>query len=290
MGQFVRDQIVRNITVDEAAINEINGILSQRRDTYNAPLIAAMQAKTPAAAAGAAAGGAQAAPQVAPPTFDPKMLVTTSVIRFDRKGYRYFDIKETIRDFRQAETVERLIFTLESLQSRQSNRVQGNYVELWLEPADPSRTTLVASSDDRDWCDAAFTSVSEYLRKIGNRNAIIRNGWTPAFVQLLGVVIIFLLSLWAAARISPRLDIENPFAISLLFVLLLLSNIWTYVSQQILRATDHFFPNVRFARPHKDKMQWLIQALIGGLFTAVALWLIGTMYDLAGTLILSFLK
>lgn len=297
MGQFLRDQLIKNVTIDEFAITQITEILIQRRDIYNALFLAAVQQNVPAVpAAFSAADPAEkqeanppAAPQ-ARPAPNPKILLTIYIIRFDNKGYRYFDVTEVLREFRQAENVERLIFCLESIESLRSNRNQGNYLELRLDVSDDNHTHLLASADDRDWCDAAFNSVSELLQKMKNRNAIIRNAWTPALVQLLGVATIFILSVWAASRISPYLEIENPFAISLLFILLVCSNIWGYVNQQILRAINHLYPNIRFARAHKDKMQWLFQAIIGGIAVALVLLIMDQAFDLAGKIIRSLLK
>jgi hypothetical protein len=50
---------------------------------------------------------------------------------------------------------------------------------------------------------------------------------TQLLIQILGVFVGFLISLWVASKISPSLSIENAFLISFFLVLLNFSNLWS---------------------------------------------------------------
>jgi len=58
-------------------------------------------------------------------------------------------------------------------------------------------------ADEAAWTEATFCRLDEELEKYENRNHLIRTAWTPFIVQTLGVIFGFILSLWAAFKISP---------------------------------------------------------------------------------------
>jgi len=204
------------------------------------------------------------------------------VIRFDNKGYRVFSLDELLSYFEQADFVERIIFTIESGISVRSNRNAGTYMELRLDTGDANACHLVASSDDPDWVDASFSAVKEAVFRCRNRHSLIRNDWSVLSIQLAGVLAGFFLSLWAAVLISPALNIDNSFFISFLFVLLVFSNMWTFLNQRLLNLVGRTFPNIRFYRVDKDRLHWLMQALIGGVAVAITLFLLSELFTYTG--------
>ena len=210
------------------------------------------------------------------------------VIRFDNKGYRVFSIDDVISYFQQADRVERVIFTIESGASVRSNRAVGSYMELRLDAGDANVCHLIASSDDADWVDASFSAIREAVTKCKNRHSIIRNDWSVLSIQIVGVLIGFLVSLWAAVRMSPFIEIENSFLITFLFALLVFSNLWTFVNQRLLMLVNAVFPNIRFYRPDRDRLHWLMQAVVGGVAVAIALFLINQMFIYAGRMLGQF--
>ena len=207
------------------------------------------------------------------------------VIRFDNKGYRVFNIEDVISYFNQADYVERVIFAIESDVSLKINRAVGSFMELRLDHRDENACFLQINSDDSDWVDASFSSVKEVLTKCTNKNWFARNTWAQLVVQLFGLFIGFLLSLWAAVRISPYISVENAFFISFLFVLLVFSNFWTFLNQRLLNLINVVFPNLRFYRPDRDRLHWLMQALIGGVVVAISLFLLNLMFGYVGRLL-----
>jgi len=218
-----------------------------------------------------------------------KQAFLTFIIRFDNKGYRVFSIEDLLMYFRQAKSVERVLFTVETGESLRSNRQIGTFMELRLDEKDPNTSTLAVTSDDKDWVDASFAAIQDVMVKCQIRNGWVRTAWTMFIVQLVGVTLGFILSLWAAAKIAPMLAIENSLIFSFLFVLLVFSNTWTYLNQLILGAMNSAFPNIKFVRRDKDRLHWLLQAIVGGVVGAIVLYVLGQaavfLVDILGTFV-----
>jgi uncharacterized membrane protein HdeD (DUF308 family) len=249
MAHFLRDQQIANVSITEENLIQLSALFSDRLGTLNASLNEADLAD--------------------------KRAFLTYIIRFDNKGYRVFSIDDLLKYFRLAKSVERVLLTVETAESLRSNRVIGTVLELRLDEKDPSASFLTVTSDDKDWVDASFAAVQEGLAKYKNRNRWVRSAWTAFAVQLVGVSLGFLLSLWAAAKIAPQLAIENAFVFAFLFVLLIFSNTWTYLNQLLLRLLNTAFPNIKFLRRDKERLHWLLQAIVGGIVGAAVLYAIG---------------
>lgn len=263
MAHFLRDQQITNLSITEGNLSQISSAFADRAMMLNSNV----------------------------PDNDNtgKRAFLSYIIRFDNKGYRVFSIDDLLRYFRQAKTVERVLFTVETGESLQSNRQIGTFLELRLDEKDPNTCFLSVTSDDKDWVDASFSAVQDTLAKCKNQNGWVRTSWTVFGVQLVGVTLGFILSLWAAAKIAPRLSIENSFVFSFLFVLLIFSNTWTFLSQQILRLMNAAFPNIKFLRRDKERLHWLLQAVIGGAIGAAVLYMLGQaaafLLDILGALV-----
>lgn len=212
------------------------------------------------------------------------------VIRFDNKGYRVFSLDELLSYFNQADMVERVIFTIETDDSLQTNRETGSYLELRLDSLTSSNCYLVVSSEDADWSDASFSGVKEVIDKCKNKHGLARGAWSELLVQLGGVFAGFLLSLWAAIEISPYIDIDNSFLITFLFVLLVFSNLWNYLNQKILSLVNALFPSVKFYRPDRDRLHWLLQAVIGGILVGITLFLLNLVFGFIGKILGQFIN
>ena len=250
MAHFLRDQRIENLSISEGTLIQLSAVFADRAILLN-------ENATDTDASGKT------------------NAFLTYVIRFDNKGYRLFARDDLLRHFNDAKSVERVIFTVETAESIQANRQIGSYLELRLDEKDPNSCFLSVTSDDRDWVDASFSTVLDTLSKWRNRNGWARTNWTVLGVQLVGVTMGFILSLWAATKISPKLSIDSPFVFSFLFILLMFSNTWTFVSQQLLRLVHFAFPNIRFLRRDKERLHWLLQTLIGAAVVAVALYVLG---------------
>lgn len=255
MAHFLRDQQLTNHTIRSENIAQIGNVFAERLQVFNASLPAN-------------------SPQDA-------RAFLMYVVRFDGKGYRVFSIAEVQQYFQQARVVERVVFTLLTPEAFRTNGNFGTHVELRFDANDVNGSYLKITADDRDWVDASFSAIQDWLAKCHNRHGLVRTSWTPFLVQIFGVALMFFVSLLVAAKASPKLNIENAFLVSFLFVFLLLSNTWTFVNAQIGRLINYAFPNVRFSRPSKDRLHWFLQTLVGAAFIGATVYLLG----LAGTYI-----
>jgi len=264
MSYFLRDQYVTNVSVDEDSLRQINAVFEGRERAINTDV----------------------------PENDNtgKRAVLTYIIRFDNKGYRVFSLVDLLRYFHQAKGVERVIFTVETGESLRSIRQLGTFLELRLDEKDPNGSSLTVTSNDGDWVEASFSAVQDVLVKCKNKNGWVRTAWTQLGVQIIGITLGFILSLWAAVKISPKLAIENSFVISFLFVLLIFSNTWTHLNQKIISFINALFPNLKFYRPRKDRMHWLMQTIIGGIAIAVTLYILSWVFSYVGDILGGLVK
>jgi hypothetical protein len=242
MGQFLRDQVVANITLNLDELEKFNERFIERTRAWNN--------STEAEAAN-------------------KKCVVFYVIRFDGKGYRYSNFDDVKRDYSTAKSVERVIFTADSIENRGSQGFSGTMMSLCLDVVDANACRLTVTADHQDWASATFGDLSDILNGCRNWSGFVRTQWTGFFIQLFGLVVGFLLSVWAAANISPLLKLDNPFGVAFFLALLLYSNVWGYVNSQILRLINHTFPNIRFRRAQKDAVHWIVQGLIGAVLVAL---------------------
>jgi hypothetical protein len=254
MAHYLRDQGITNVSATEDAISQLSALFVDRANALNEGLREDDESG--------------------------RRAFVNYIIRFDNKGVRVFSVKDLLRNFRQAKSVERVIFNLETRLSLQSNRQLGAFLELKLDEKDPNGCFLTATADDSDWVDASFSSVQEALLKYKNRNGWARSNWTAFSVQLVGVTLGFVLSLWAATKLAPKLPIENAFVFTFFFILLIFSNTWTYVNQLILRVVTMAFPNVKFLRKDKERLHWFFQAVIGGIAGAAVLFFLNQVFTL----------
>ncbi|MDD9998119.1 MAG: hypothetical protein OXQ89_10285 [Rhodospirillaceae bacterium] len=253
MARFLRDKRVSNITLDEAALGELYDVFQQRSNALrNLPID------------------------------ENKIGVVHAVIRFDGKGYRVFSCDELLAYFRGSSAVERITVSFQTPLAVNSNNMEGSFIELRLERDDPTLCVLTVSSDNADWVDASFQALDESLSKVKNPHAWSRSHWFGLLIQLSGVFLGFVVSLWAAAIITPKVPMENAFLIVFLFVLLLVSNIWGYLHHLISTTVTGYFPNIEFVPTRKNRYRWLMQTVIGGIVVAVVIYLLNRVFLFVG--------
>lgn len=260
MSQFLRDAALKNLKLTEERLRKINELIFEIAREQN-------QVQT----------GEEK---------DKKKLLPSYIIRFDDKGFKLYEFEKIIKYFNEANKVERIIFILDSIES--ANRLFGKSIELRFDNKNPDNCFLTVQADEGDWVDSTFCRVKELLDKYKNKNAFIRNSWTPFIIQILGVIIGFTFSLWGAILISPKLNIENAFTISFIIAFLIFSNIWAYLYPLILKFIDYFWPNISF----KDgkSLHWLIKALLSALFVGFSLFIAGKLFSYLGEIFKSLLK
>ncbi|MFA6052122.1 MAG: hypothetical protein WC762_05980 [Methylobacter sp.] len=263
MAHFYRDQLIANLTINEEIITELNTAFVNRMTELSLNI---------------------------QPNDPDKSVIISYIIRFDNKGYRVFSLNELLQYYNQAKYVERIIIMIETLECIRTSRHIGSFMELKLDEKAPNGCSMVVSSDDGNWTDTSFCAVKEILDKSKNINSYFRNSWSVLLIQILGLVLGFGFSLWAASYISPKLNIENAFVISFIFVLLVFSNIWSYLNQILIMGLNKLFPNLKFYRPSKERFHWFMQAIVGGIAVAVTLYFLGNMFSYIGEILGAFIN
>ena len=158
-----------------------------------------------------------------------------------------------------------------------------------LDGLDPGNTAITVTSDESDWVDVSYSSVKDVLARFASNNGYIRNKWTEFIIQILGVFVGFVISLWAGSLIADKLKGDNMFLVGFVLSLLLFSNVWTYGSRVLFNFVNTRFPNVEFFRPDKERLHWLVQTVFGGVVVALTLYLIGLIFGYAGTVLSEYI-
>ena len=246
MATYVQDVHLSDVSIDEAAIRALAEVFIAR--STKMPTDAGIESS------------------------DEPLLYFT--LRFDDRGYRFFELESLVAHFRSSTRIERLVLTLEAMVSLRSNRSVGTYAEVFLDVNDPTVCKLVVSSDSKDWCEATFAEARAVIARTHNRNWIARARPLQLAVQLLGVIAGFLISIWTAYKAAQHVSIENAFLVVFLFVFLILSNVWGFLQFSVIRSLSRLFPHVEFRRPKKEPLHWILQTFIGGAGIGLAGWLL----------------
>lgn len=105
MAKYLRDEHLKNITINEQSLELVNSFLIERGISINREIEQANGSKD-------------------------DILLLTYVIRFDNRGYKLTDFNDVKKYFSQANKVERIIFTLDSNTSERTNRMYGTHYEI----------------------------------------------------------------------------------------------------------------------------------------------------------------
>lgn len=258
MSQFLQDQHIINLSLNKNALEQINELFVNFLIEINSKLK------------------------------DDELIdkaVLTYVIRFDNKGYRVFTWEILLQYFHRAKHIERIFFTLETGKSVRSQRSLGTCIELKLDQNNSDNCWLFVTSDDDSLVISSFSALCDILKKYKNRNGLARTTWIRLGIEIFGIIFGFILSLWAALKVSPKLTIENSFVICFLFMLLIFSNTWTYFNQKIILFINRLFPNLKFYRAGKDRMHWFMQSIVGGFTFLIALYILNRVFSFVGDIL-----
>lgn len=265
MPKFLRDEYLKNLTINEETLISVNDLLIERAVSTNREIEASENIERD------------------------DLIFLTYIIRFDNRGYKLTDFNDVLKYYSQATKVERVIFILDSARSERTNRMYGTHFEIRFDSNDPKNSHIQSASDDRDTVDAVFNGIKDIINKVKNKNGYIRNTWSDLLIQILGVSVGFIISLIAGLKISPYINVENAFTITFLFTFLIFSNAWGFINNQILRFVDYSFSNIRFSRKNKHTIHWLIQTLVGGIFLTITLLIVSTIFEWVGKLLGQFI-
>ncbi|MCK9380996.1 MAG: hypothetical protein M0P95_07995 [Sulfuritalea sp.] len=261
MPSFIRDVMVRNVVINDEAIQELNAIVSQR--------VAGLNAST---------------------ADTERQLRQSYVVRFDNRGYRTFSAEEAWGYYKTAATVERVIFEAVSRTGLQTNDMIGEKIEVRLDSVGEATSHIIVGGDSKDWVETTFTALEAVLaRRRHLATAVVRTQWMALVLQLVGVVAGVLLCLWLATLSAPYLTgIEYPRALAFAFWFLVYSNLWAFIQQRALAGIGTLFPNVRFSRESEHWTQKWLRRGLEGMGIALFLWALGWLTKWATAVIAPF--
>lgn len=239
---YLRDRTYTGITVDERLIRDLYSVVSAQ---------------------------ARVAPQTSSAPVSPVGGMDHAVIRFDDGGFRVWSVEELFSHYDTADQVERLCFVVESNEAIATQRGRGSYAEVRLDAQEGTSSYVVAASDDLVWVNNTFNAFSVALQRSRNKNRIARWPIVGLVMQLIGLFVGFLVSLWAAGRMAPSLAIENAFIYCFIFAFVLTSILWSAAANWVHYVVKLAFPNVRFVTKKNPGPKWLVQALLGAIAFAV---------------------
>lgn len=260
MSQYLRDKIFKNLDLKEEAIKELNQELLRIRDKENEGI---------------------------KDNNSIKFIQLSYIIRFDRKGFLLYKFDEAMEYFRSAKTVERFVFYLKSIEHSQTSRAKGKSVDISFDALNLNNCFIIVQDDDQGWVNSTFLRIEEIINKFSNINYLARNAWVNFAIQILGVILALLLSLWAAFNFSSK---NVPYSFGLVFItaFLLLSNIWTYIYSLCLRMVDFFWPNILFKE--RKGIYNIVKLLVSGIFVTLCIGIIGWTLKGIGCFVLSIFK
>lgn len=262
MPKLLRNEFLKNISLDLPRLNQINAVLKDIAINTNGTLKSQGKAQE-------------------------TLVLHSYVIRYDNKGFLLNDFSTVLKHYENSQKIERIVFYLVSDESTSSNLIRGKNIELKLDANDPNNCSLAVQDDDTYWVDSSFTKIMEKLNEFKNKHYLIRNNFTVFIVQISGVLIGFFLSLWIAKKVSPLLSLEYPFTISFILSFLLFANAWTFLNPQIINILNYRFPNILLKT---SKFVYLTQSILVATFVSVFLAVSSKVLTLAYQLLKSFLK
>lgn len=262
MPSFLRDMFIHNIALNDESLTEIHTAFTDRVNAHNQ----------------------------ATQNEDAK-LIPFYVIRFDGRGYRTFSSTEAWSFYKGANNVERIALQAESKISLQTNQSFGEKIEIRLDTDQNGSSYITIGGESKDWVETTFTTLETVInRRKDLATSIIRTHWTPLLLQVIGVVFGILLALWLGTITAPLLKgIDYPRAASFAFWLLLYSNLWTYIQQQLLRCIYALFPNVRLSRSNEHWTHALLRKGVEASAIAIMLWILSWLTTWAVSIISPFL-
>lgn len=254
MANFLRDTFIRNRAFKESTVESIYRVFEE------------------------AAHGL--IPIVDPQGTQEERVSFSVVIRFDQRGYRVWNVGDLMRYFREAKSVERLSFEIDTTTSFRTGRSTGAHCTLQVDVNEANRCLVQVASDDRSWVEKVYADLSALVDQNKTVSALVRTPATLWLIQIAGVSLGILLCIWLARLASPALKVDNPFLIAFLVALLIFSNTWTFLLQFINWVVGKAFPNVMLLRKDEERLHWAWQAVVGVAIAAAVAKVLAATYDL----------
>ena len=143
------------------------------------------------------------------------------------------------------------------------------------------RSNVLVQSTNKDNVTLIPEMVRGLVSKTRNKNSFFHQWFFDAAVQLLGVSGMLALSFLIRSRFIAWSSIENIGAYSFVASLIMLSNIWTYLSKGVFNFFYRSFPVVEVINKPKNRI-WLtiVIGALGSILAGAIIYLIGLLLNL----------
>ena len=249
MGNFVRDLQIKNVSLDLRRVDELCEVVESLFLELND------------------AAGYPPSPYQLP--------IFTYIIRHDGQGDRVYSRSDLMDRFSRANIVEKLIITLETMESTKTNRKDGVCIEMVFDNSNPN-CFLTVSADSSRLCGAAFGMLSNLLRKYRTRYGVVRSTVFQIMIQLTGVTLFFILSISLGKRFGGYVASPNGFILVVAFTLLMCSNVWSFLLPVLQRGLSAVFPSIEFISEGRQFWHWTVQAVVGAVISGMVLYAVGS--------------
>lgn len=262
MPGFLREVLIHDVVIDDDSIRELDRIFQARVAQHNAEV-----------------------------TDDDRKLVFWYIVRFDNRGYRALNAEDAWAFYKGAHKVEGVVFHAESPLAKKTGGVLGTQLDICLDSTGNRISGLSVAADQRDWVESTFGEFEVVLRRRQDLvTKLVRGPTSSVLVQISGLVLGVLLSLWAATLSAPFLTgLDYPRVVAFGFWFIVFSNLWGTCQAALMTWIYRLFPNVRFATSSEPWPHKLLREGARASGIAVGLWVLGWLTKWAASIIGPFL-
>ncbi len=174
-----------------------------------------------------------------------------------------------------ADNINITLYVLETPENQQKIK---NKIFLQLDRKNDSY--LHVAGKDNTWVNGVVTNFSKVLGQAPNRNKILHNPLLEMLVQILIVVTMVVFSIFVAAKLSSKIQVQYAEVYIFVVVLLSMSNLWDYGKRGLILARNKYYPIVDI-RPKPRKR--IIIATGTFVVSAIVIWFINHVLDMLTT-------
>ena len=106
------------------------------------------------------------------------------LIRDDEKGVRLFLFDELLKEYKQADRIERILIRLDINTSLPVTMSGKEEIEIFITNQPGQNSYFAVSGSDQHWVSSTFTMLDEIFTKSKSRYSWVQGSWGPLVVQI----------------------------------------------------------------------------------------------------------
>lgn len=204
-----------------------------------------------------------------------QLVVILYEIRIGNETYSgpsFEEFKKQYQKKYQADYIRILIQLIDEQQ--QLNPVKAS-VTLVIDRTDISSFNVLGR--DNNWVNGVFNRFNEILKEVPTRNVVLNNIIFEMSIQLLAVIVMTSISIYAANKLSDLVKIGYSAVYIFIVIFLLVSNLWTYAVRGLIVIRSKFYPPVDIIKTPRKR---ILLTVVGLLALATLSWAVGYILNL----------